>query len=237
MTRGLVFLHAFPYGPRMWEGEVAYFRGRLSLLAPPYLGLSLPEAAEKVLGEMDEAGMEEAVFVGLSMGGYLIFELWRKAPERFLGLVLADTRAGADTEEARRNRYALRERVLQEGVGFLPEALLPSHLGKTTREERPEVVERARALILEASPEAVAGSLLALAERPDSTPLLPGMRRPALVLVGEEDTLTPPEEAKRMARALPDARLLLLPEAGHLANLENPRAFRTALLGFLAEVL
>ena len=197
----------------------------LGMLAP-----KLPKALEAYLEE-------EAVFVGLSMGGYLIFELWRRAPERFLGLVLADTRAGADTEEGRKNRYALRERVLAEGVGFLPEALLPNHLGKTTQEEKPEVVARAKALILEASPEAVAGSLLALAERPDSTPLLPGMRRPALVLVGEEDTLTPPEEAKRMARALPDARLLILPEAGHLANLENPKAFRTALLGVLAEVL
>ncbi|MEN2981666.1 MAG: alpha/beta fold hydrolase [Thermus sp.] len=234
--RGLVFLHAFPYNPRMWEGEVAYFRGRLPVLAPHYLGLPLAEAAEGVLREMDEAGLEEAVFVGLSMGGYLIFELWRRAPERFLGLVLADTRAGADTEEARKNRYALRERVLREGVGFLPEALLSTHLGRTTREGRPEVVEKAKGLILEASPEAVAASLLALAQRPDSTPLLPGIRRPALVLVGEEDTLTPPEEAKALARALPEARMLILPEAGHLANLENPKAFRTALLGFLAEV-
>ncbi|GLV46903.1 hydrolase [Thermus sp. LT1-2-5] len=233
--RGLVFLHAFPYNPGMWEGELRHFRGRLPVLAPHYLGLSLPQAAEKVLKEMDEAGMEEAVFVGLSMGGYLIFELWRKAPERFLGFVLADTRAGPDTEEAKRNRYALRERVLREGVGFLPEALLPGHLGRTTQAEKPEVVARAKELILQASPEAVAESLRALAERPDSTPLLPGMRRPALVLVGEEDTLTPPEEAKRLARNLPEARALILPEAGHLANLENPKAFRTALLGFLAE--
>ncbi|GAA6730783.1 alpha/beta fold hydrolase [Thermus sp. 93170] len=234
--RGLVFLHAFPYNPKMWEGEVAHFRGRLPVLAPHYLGLNLPQAAEKVLKEMDEAGLEEAVFVGLSMGGYLIFELWRKAPERFLGFVLADTRSGPDTEEAKRNRYALRERVLAEGVGFLPEALLPSHLGRTTQAEKPEVAARARELILQATPEAVAESLKALAERPDSTPLLPGMRRPALVLVGEEDALTPVEEAKRLAKALPDARALILPEAGHLANLENPKAFRTALLGFLAEI-
>ncbi|WP_243028623.1 alpha/beta fold hydrolase [Thermus albus] len=234
--RGVVFLHAFPYNPRMWEEEVGYFRGRLPVLAPHYLGLSLSEAAEKVLGEMDEAGLEEAVFVGLSMGGYLIFELWRKAPERVLGLVLADTRAGADTEEGRKNRYALRERVLAEGVTFLPEALLPSHLGKATQKAKPQVWERAKALILEARPQEVAQSLLALAERPDSTPLLPGMRRPALVLVGEEDTLTPPEEAKALAKALPDARMLILPEAGHLSNLENPKAFRTALLGFLAEL-
>ncbi len=235
--RGLVFLHAFPYNPKMWNGELGYFRARLPVLAPHCLGLDLGEAAEKVLGEMDEAGMEEAVFVGLSMGGYLIFELWRRAKERFLGLVLANTRPGPDSEEARKNRYALRDRVLKEGMGFLPEALLPSHLGATTLKDKPEVVERARALILEADPEAVARSLEALAARPDSTHLLKEMDRPALVLVGEEDRLTPPEEAKAMAKALPQARALILPEAGHLSNLENPKAFRTALFGFLAEVL
>ncbi len=233
--RGVVFLHAFPYSPRMWEGEVALLKTRLPVLAPHYLGLSLGKAAEKVLGEMDEAGLEQAVFVGLSMGGYLVFELFRKAPERFLGTVLSSTRAGPDSEEAKRNRYALRERVLKDGVGFLPEALLPSHLGRTTQATKPEVVEKARAIILEASPEAVAETLVALAERPDSTPLLSRMQVPALVLVGEEDTLTPPEEARRMWKALPDARMLILPETGHLANLENPKAFRTTLLGFLAE--
>ena len=223
--RGVVFLHAFPYSPRMWEGEVALLKTRLPVLAPHYLGLSLGKAAEKVLGEMDEAGLEQAVFVGLSMGGYLVFELFRKAPERFLGTVLSSTRAGPDSEEAKRNRYALRERVLKEGVGFLPEALLPSHLGRILNEQHGTQID----------PEAVAETLVALAERPDSTPLLSRMQVPALVLVGEEDTLTPPEEARRMWKALPDARMLILPETGHLANLENPKAFRTALLGFLAE--
>lgn len=232
--RGVVFLHAFPYSPRMWEGEVALLKTRLPVLAPHYLGLSLGKAAEKVLGEMDEAGLEQAVFVGLSMGGYLVFELFRKAPERFLGTVLSSTRAGPDSEEAKRNRYALRERVLKEGVGFLPEALLPSHLGRTTQATKPEVVEKARAIILEASPEAVAETLVALAERPDSTPSFPGCRCPPWSSWGRR-TPSPPEEARRMWKALPDARMLILPETGHLANLENPKAFRTALLGFLAE--
>lgn len=137
-----------------------------------------------MLREMEEAGLERGVFVGLSMGGYLAFELFRRAPERFLGVVLSSTRAGPDAEEAKRNRYALRERVLKEGVGFLPEALLPSHLGRTTQATKPEVVEKAKAILLEASPEAVAESLTALAERPDSTPLLSRMQVPALVLVG-----------------------------------------------------
>ena len=232
---GVVFLHAFPYNPRMWAPQTALLEGRVPLLAPFYLGLSLEEAARKTLALMDEKGMEKAVFVGLSMGGYLAFRLYAQARERVLGLVLADTRAGPDTEEAQKTRYALRERVLKEGVGFLPEALLQSHLGRTSQ-GRPEVVAAARELILEAKPEEVAESLLALAHRPDSTPLLAGIRVPVLLLFGEEDTLTPPEEGKGMARHLPDARLLILPEAGHLSNLENPKAWGTALLGFLYEV-
>lgn len=171
---------------------------------------------------MDEAGLEQAVFVGLSMGGYLVFELFRKAPERFLGTVLSSTRAGPDSEEAKRNRYALRERVLKEGVGFLPEALLPSHLGRTTQATKPEVVEKARAIILEASPEAVAETLVALAERPDSTPSFPGCRCPPWSSWGRR-TPSPPEEARRMWKALPDARMLILPETGHLANLGKPQ--------------
>jgi len=232
---GIVFLHAFPYNPGMWAPQTELLQGRVPLLAPFYLGLSLEEAARKTLALMDETGMEKAVFVGLSMGGYLAFRLYSLARERVLGLVLADTRAGPDTEEAKRTRYALRERVLKEGVGFLPEALLQSHLGPTSQ-ARPEILKTVRSLILEARPEQVAESLLALAHRPDSTPLLNEIRIPVLLLFGEEDTLTPPEEGKRMARILPDARLLIVPEAGHLSNLENPKAWGTALLGFLLEV-
>lgn len=232
---GVVFLHAFPYNPRMWAPQTALLEGRIPLLAPSYLGLSLEEAARKTLALMDERGMEKAVFVGLSMGGYLAFRLYAQARERVLGLVLADTRAAPDAEEARKARYALRERVLKEGVGFLPEALLPSHLGRTSQ-GRPEVVAAARSLILEARPEEVAESLLALAHRPDSTPLLAEIRAPVLLLFGEEDTLTPPEEGKGMAKRLSDVRFLIIPEAGHLSNLENPKAWGTALLGFLCEV-
>lgn len=232
---GVVFLHAFPYNLRMWAPQTALLEGRIPLLAPSYLGLSLEEAARKTLALMDERGMEKAVFVGLSMGGYLAFRLYAQARERVLGLVLADTRAAPDAEEARKARYALRERVLKEGVGFLPEALLPSHLGRTSQ-GRPEVVAAARSLILEAGPEEVAESLLALAHRPDSTPLLAEIRTPVLLLFGEEDALTPPEEGKGMARRLSDVRFLIIPEAGHLSNLENPKAWGTALLGFLCEV-
>jgi len=230
---GVVFLHPFPYPPRIWAPQMALLEGRVPVLAPHYLGLPLEEAAHKTLALMDERGLEKAVFVGLSMGGYLAFCLWALARERVLGLVLADTRAGPDTEEAQRARYALRERVLKEGVGFLPGAL-QNHLGPTSQ-SKPSLVETVRSLILEARPEEVAESLLALAHRPDSTPLLGEIRVPVLLLFGEEDALTPPEEGRRMARLLPDARLLLIPEAGHLSSLENPKAFNTALLGFLLE--
>ncbi|MGQ9736252.1 MAG: alpha/beta fold hydrolase [Thermaceae bacterium] len=231
---GVVLLHAFPYNPRMWAPQVEALRGKVPLLAPHYLGLPLEEAAQKTLDLMDREGLKRAVFVGLSMGGYLAFRIYERAKERVLGLVLADTRSGPDSEEARRARYALRERVLKEGVAFLPETLLSSHLGRTGQGR--EVWERAKQIILEATPQEVAESLLTLAHRPDSTPLLSTMEVPVLLLFGEEDTLTPPEEGKAMARSLKDARLLILPEAGHLSNLENPKAFNTALLGFLLEV-
>jgi pimeloyl-ACP methyl ester carboxylesterase len=201
--KGVVFLHAFPYSPRMWEAEMALLKTRLPVLAPHYLGLSLEEAAKEVLAGMEEMGLERAVFVGLSMGGYLIFELFRKAPERFLGVVLSSTRAGPDSEEARRNRYALRERVLKEGVGFLPEVLLPGHLGRTTRETKPKVVEKAKELILEASPKAVAESLKALAERPDSTPLLPRMEVPPWSWWARRTPSPPRRRPKRCGRPSP----------------------------------
>jgi len=233
MSVPVVFLHAFPYGPSMWEGQLEAARGH-PLLSPDILGFeSLEKAAAHVLIEMDARGWQKAVFVGLSMGGYVIFRLWNLEPERFAGMVLAGTRATPDTPEGIRLRLEQAERVRREGMHFFPEATLKGHLGATTHARRPELVERVRQAQLEADPSRVAQSLEALAYRPDSVPLLSSIAVPALVLVGEEDTLTPPSEARLMAAHIPDSCMLIIPEAGHLANLENPRAFNTALRGFL----
>jgi 3-oxoadipate enol-lactonase len=220
----------------MWAGQLEAVKGH-PVLSPDILGFeSLESAAAHVLVEMDNLGWQKAVFVGLSMGGYVIFRLWNLEPERFAGMVLADTRATPDTPEAARSRLEQAERIRLEGMQFFPEATLKGHLGVTTHACRPELVARVRQAQLEADPSRVARSLEALAARPDSVPLLSSISVPALVLVGEEDTLTPPADARQMAAQIPDSRMLILPEAGHLSNLENPKAFNTALRGFLAEL-
>jgi 3-oxoadipate enol-lactonase len=236
MSVPVIFLHAFPYSPAMWEGQLECVEGH-PVLRPDILGFeSLESAAAHVLVEMDHLGWEKAVFVGLSMGGYVIFRLWNLEPERFVGMVLADTRATPDTLEGARLRLGQAERIRREGMHFFPKATLGGHLGSTTHARRPELVAWVRQAQLEADPSRVAKSLEALAHRPDSLPLLAGISVPALVLVGEEDTLTPPADARQMAARIPDSRMLLLPEAGHLSNLENPKAFNTALRGFLSEL-
>jgi len=158
------------------------------------------------------------------MGGYVTMALLRIAPERVGGLVLIDTKAAADTAEARAGRLAMADRVEAEGVGFLPEAMLANLLGSTTRERRPEVVQRVRDMILDQPPAGVAWAQRAMADRPDSFDTLRSADVPALVLVGEEDELTRADQARAMAEALPNALLEVIRAAGHLAPVEAPEA-------------
>jgi pimeloyl-ACP methyl ester carboxylesterase len=239
-TTPVVFLHAFPLSGAMWDAQREILKGR-KVIAPHFPGFggrapgepSLDHFAEVVLRDMDAAGIAKAVLVGLSMGGYVAFRIHALQPDRVAGMVLADTRAGADDEAGRRKRTDQAERVRQEGVGWLPDALLPALLGETTRRERPAVVEAVRGMIAAADPEGVARALEAMRGRPDSTPDLAGIRVPVLAVVGEEDTLTPAAESRRIADGVPDGRLVELPGAGHLANLEDPEGFGEVLQEFL----
>ncbi len=247
-AKPVVFLHAFPFSPEMWSLQVAALEGRYSVFAPAMPGLggrepgpaSLDAWAAELDERLEEVGIDEAVFVGLSMGGYLAFRLWDLFPDRFAGLVLADTRAEADDEAGLARRAELAAAVREKGAGVLLESFYPSVLGETTRtsqdEERRAAADWVREMILEADPEGIARALEAMAGRPDSRPLLPEIEVPTLVIVGEEDTLTPPEQAREMAAAIPEAELLIIGGAGHMANIENPGAFNTALLGFVEKV-
>lgn len=236
----VVLLHAFPLDARMWEPQRRALEGRVTL-APNFPGFGgrdpgeadLSGFARAVLADMDAAAVERAVVVGLSMGGYAAFRLHALAPDRVAALVLADTRAGADDEAGRAKRADQAARARREGVGWMDEALIPALLGATTRKERPDVVLTVAGLIRSADPEGVARALEAMRARPDSTPDLSGIRVPVLAVVGEEDTLTPPSEARRIAEGVPDGRLASIPGAGHLANLETPDAFNSVLLDFL----
>jgi 3-oxoadipate enol-lactonase len=243
--RTLLFLHAFPLDLRMWDAQAEAFGATHRVVrfdcrgfggSPPGDGLlTMERIADDAAALLDHLDLSKAVVVGCSMGGYAAFAMARKHPERLRGLVLADTRAEPDSDEARRNRALLAEKVRLEGAQAAADAFLPRLLGATTQRERPGVVARLRETILAASPRGICDALAGLAARADSRGTLREIRVPTLVTCGEEDTLTPPADAEALQRAIPGARLELISRAGHLPSLESPEELNAVLRRFLAE--
>ncbi|MGW4132205.1 alpha/beta fold hydrolase [Amycolatopsis japonica] len=237
----LVLLHAFPVDARMWDAVRAPLSERLRLITPDQRGLGrspLPEtdrepdlddAARDVVALLDRLELDKVVLGGCSMGGYLTMAVLRLAPERVGGLVFIDTKATADTPEAAQARHDVAARVEAEGAGWMPEAVTP---GLLAEKARPEVVERLRELITTQPPSGIAWAARAMAARPDSLETLRSADVPALVVVGEEDGLTPLEAANTLVETLPNATLVVLPEAGHLTPLEDPAGVVEAILGW-----
>lgn len=194
---------------------------------------SLDDAARDVLALLDKLGLEQVVLGGCSMGGYVTMAVLRAAPERVAGLVLIDTKASADTPEAAEARRGIAGRAESDGVsGWLAESMVPNLLSAETRQTRPEVVESVRDLIESQPGAGVAWAARAMADRPDSTDLLAATGVPALVVVGEQDTLTPPGAAQEMAESLPRGELVVVPQAGHLTPVEAPAMVTEAILGW-----
>lgn len=231
MTDGLLLVHAFPLDARMWEAQLGSFSDALPVVAPHLPGfggtldagevMTMRAAAARCLDGLDAAGVDRAVVCGLSMGGYVALELWRTARERFAGLVLANTRAGADTQEGAAGRRALAARLRAEGNGFLvanPPPLLSDGASPALR-------ERVREMIAGQPATSIAAAALGMAERPDSTVDLAGIDVPTLVITSAGDTLIPPEASSPMAGQIPGAELAVIEGAGHLSNLEAPAAF------------
>jgi pimeloyl-ACP methyl ester carboxylesterase len=242
----VLFLHAFPLGLFMWDAQVEALAARHRTIrfddrgfggSPPGEGLlTMERIADDAAALLDHLGVGKAVVCGCSMGGYAAFAMVRRHPDRLRGLVLQDTRAGADTPEGRQNRATLAEAVLRKGAKAAADAFLPKLVGETTSRKRPELVERLRERVLAASPRGIADALAGLGARADSTPTLREVRVPTLVVCGAEDTITPPAESEAMHRAIAGSRLEILPEAGHLSNLETPEAYDAALERFLAGI-
>jgi pimeloyl-ACP methyl ester carboxylesterase len=241
----LVLLHAFPLDGRMWAPQVEALAGTYQVIVPDLRGFgaardqAVEEAgmdllADDLLRLLDERGLDRVVLGGLSLGGYVALAFMRRHAERVSGLVLLDTKATADGDQARGDRLKMADRVLAEGVDFVPEVMLPRLLGETSREHRPEVVAKVADLIREQSPQAIAGAQRGMAARADTTDVLASIKVPTLVVTGEEDTVTGPEVGRDLAAGIPGARFLLVEEAGHLSNLEQPEIVNEALLDFLA---
>jgi len=241
----LVLLHAFPLSSAMWELQRAALRGTCRVLTADLRGFgrsplggdepSLDHMADDLAALLDDRGIDQAVVGGVSMGGYVVMALLRRHPARVRAALLADTKASADAPAARENRERIATTVLAEGgPRVLLDDVLPTLVGRTTVDARADVLDRVRKLVAAAPPAAVAWAQRAMAARPDSFATLRSTAVPVLVVVGEEDTLSPPSDAEAMVEALPDARLVRVPCAGHLAALEAPEAFNDAVRDFVA---
>jgi pimeloyl-ACP methyl ester carboxylesterase len=234
VTDALLLLHAFPVDARMWRPQIEALAA-VPVVAPDHPGFGGSEpvpdvmtmglSADSAIRALDEAGADRALVCGLSMGGYVALELWRRHRDRVLGFVFANTRSGADTEEGAANRRALAERLRTEGKAFFadgPPGLLSDHAPDDVR-------AFVRAMIADQPAEAIAAASLGMAERPDSGPDLAGIDVPTLVVSGTDDTLIPSGVTAEMADAIPGAELAIIEGAGHLSNLERPDDFNRLL--------
>jgi pimeloyl-ACP methyl ester carboxylesterase len=237
----LLMMHAFPLNQTMFQPqrEGLSTAARLLTFDAPGVGESSPAAvsiddlADLAAALLDAEKIERAIVGGVSMGGYAAFAFARRHPERLRGLILANTRAAADTEEARKNRRDMAQVALAQGAAEIATRMLPKLLGETTHRERPVVVERVRTIAESVPRETIARLLDALANRADSTGLLPRIQAPTLVIAGKQDSIALPQESSEWAALIPNARFVAIAGAGHLPNLETPEPFNTALREFL----
>jgi pimeloyl-ACP methyl ester carboxylesterase len=227
----------------MWEGQLELANLGWRIVVPQLRGFDGPAAdpvatsiddfAGDVIDLLDALHIENAVVGGLSMGGYIAFAMFRHAPGYFRALVLADTRAPGDAPEAVEGRKRMIHLVREKGPSAAADEMLPRLLGDTTRATRPDIVESVRGLIMSNSTETIVGALEALMTRPDATPVLQQIHCPTLVVVGEQDTLTPPKFSEDIKKGIAHAELVVVPDAGHMSNMEQPAAFNRALAHFL----
>jgi YbgC/YbaW family acyl-CoA thioester hydrolase len=239
----LLFLHGYPLDGTMWRHQAGAFPGWRTLVPDlrglgrsdaPDLGYSMATYADDLAGLLDAIGVDEVVLAGLSMGGYVAFEFLRRHRPRVRGLVLADTRAQADSAEGRKGREVAMAAAREGGAPLIADQMLPRLLGPTAPESLRDSV---RAMMASAPVAGILGALAAMRDRPDSTGLLPSLAGlPTLVVVGAEDQLTPPKDAEAIAKAIPGARLAVISHAGHLAPLEQPEAFNEHLRALLGRL-
>jgi len=234
----ILWIHGFPLASSIFEHQLAIRGVRHVMPDLPGFGQSRPDGGEVsvdayarlMVDLLDHRGIDRAVFAGFSMGGYIALAAARIAPERLRGLILIDTRETADTEEARKGRYDTIEKVKREGIRPVVDSMLPKML---TRNAPQDMRDRVREIMSSSTPDGVIAALRAMAERPDSTALLPQIKVPTMIVVGDEDTITPPSDAERMAKAIPGAKLVRVPGAAHLSNYEKSAEVNRAIGSFV----
>lgn len=243
----VVLLHAFPLDGRMWKNQIEFLKNDYNVIAPDtrgfgksrlseYSQFSTAIFAEDVRKTLESLNVSRFILGGCSMGGYVSFEFWRRHAECVSALLLFDTRAEADTDATRQKRAAQIEKIRLEGTGFLPDFVEENLLGPGTRANNPELVKEVRSWASEAPAMTVIHTLEVLASRPDSGPTLPTIDVPVLAIVGTDDKPTPVECSERIVREVKNGQLAVIPNAGHLAALENPTEVNRVLGEFLKTV-
>jgi len=243
----VVLLHAFPLSSAMWLEQRNDLADSCRVITPDLRGFggsqlgwdepSLDFMADDVAGLLDRLDLPEVVLGGLSMGGYVAMAFLRRHPGRVNGLVLADTKAGADPEPAKEKRRRIASTLTEDdSTQILVDEVLPALIGERTRREQPLVQGRVRALVEAAPPQAAAWAQRAMADRPDSLDTLRAADVPALVILGEEDELASRADGDAMVDALPRGRLVMVAGAGHLSAVEAPGAFSAAVREFVRQV-
>jgi pimeloyl-ACP methyl ester carboxylesterase len=244
--RPIVFLHAFPLNRTMWETQEHALSSQFRVITidlrghgesdAPLWRYTLEQSADDVNALLDQLAIQQAIFAGLSMGGYILFAFYRKYAVRVKGLILADTRAQADTAEGKDGRFQMAQTAYKKGPTAIADIMIPKLLSPTTIQTRTALVQQVRAMIEGNQISGIAGDLMAMAERPDSVPLLKQITCPTQIIVGELDQATPPAEAKLMADQIPNAHLAIIPQAAHLTNLEQPEPFNHIVANFVSEL-
>ncbi|ULA60434.1 MAG: Putative 3-oxoadipate enol-lactonase [Nitrospira sp.] len=239
----IVFLHAFPLNRSMWAPQISALSTQFRTIAidlrghgesdAPLWSFSLNQYADDVAALLDHLNIPQAVLVGLSMGGYVSLAFSRTYGNRLLGLVLADTRAQADIPEGRTGRFHLAQTAYTQGREAVANTMLPKLLGSTSLNHTPHLVEHLRQMIQHNPVSGIVVDLMAMAARPDSVAHLSAISCPTLVVIGDEDHTTPLVDAQVMASHIPNARLAVIPAAGHLSNCEQPELFNDLLRGFV----
>ncbi len=243
----VIFLHAFPLNRAMWDGDIAGLldEQRYRLVSLDWRGFGESDApgegeistmdllAGDVVALMDHLGIEQAVLCGLSMGGYAAFACWRHYAQRIGGLILADTRPAADTPEAQANRENVARIAEEQGTTAIADLQLPRLISDYTRQHHPPVETRVRQMINAATASGIAAASRGMARRVDSSDLLAGITCPTLVIAGQQDAVIPLSEAQAYADRIPGAQFVVIPDVGHLSNLEQPDVFLAATSSFL----
>lgn len=238
----LLFVHAFPLNRTMWAPQVSAMVERCRCIAldlrgfgetavrPPF---TIDQYADDTVALLDHLHVERAVVVGCSMGGYVAFAMWRRHASRIRALVLADTKATADTDETREKRRSLIAAARAKGSTAVANLQIASLIGKTAREKQPDTYDAVHRMIAQTQADGIVGALEAMMARPDSTPTLASITVPTLIIVGDEDVPTPVKDSRAMHERIPGSQLEIIAGAGHLANMERPAAFNHLLTEFV----